>query len=230
MSEIQPLIASPSPRDIVVVKKALDKIPVDKLIVKYYREKEAYKIIRDFFLEHKEYTHCVICPDDLVVTDKVFQKLKSEVERTRLPVLAGICNLSWNELNRCSFCMNVSGFNFVDKETLPLLEPITKHDILQVGHEGFACTFISREVMEEVSFEGMNEDKDAHFDWAFSLECARLGIPLHVYLDAKIIHLKDRRGIGVMENWGVGIKPPATLFNGKPFHIDRKDNQNETKS
>ena len=203
------LIASPSPRDIPEVQEALNKIREDKLLVKYYPEKEAYSIIKRWFLGHKEYDYLCICPDDLVVTNKVFQQLKNKVEETKLPVLAGICNLSWNELDRCSFCMNVSGFNFVDNETLPLIEHMAKDGVLQVGHEGFACSFISRDVMQKVSFEGVNEDKSAHFDWSFSLECTRFNIPIHVYLDAKMIHLRDRLGKGVYENWGRGIKPPA---------------------
>lgn len=229
---VKSLIASPSPRDLVEVKEALDQIKEDKLFVKYYKEKYAYRIIRNFFLERPEYNYLVICPDDLVVTNEGFQRLKKKVEQTNLPVLAGVCNLSWNEMDTYSFCMNVSGFKFVTLETFQNIKnqqqigilPKDNNGILKVGHEGFACTFISREVMEKVSFEGLNDDKDAHFDWAFSLECSKLQIPLHVYLEARFLHLRDRLGKGVYESWGMG-KPPAIVFekSSQLVNVDPQD-------
>ena len=67
MTKINPLLCCPSPRDIREVYEALRETGYDRLYAKYYPEKTAYNLLRDYFLDHTEYTHLVICPDDLII-------------------------------------------------------------------------------------------------------------------------------------------------------------------
>ena len=72
---------------------------IDFSIVKMKPEPEAYKDGRDFFLEHEEYTHLVICPDDLVIYYVPFMKLRRETEKYDFPNLCGISNLDEDRPN-----------------------------------------------------------------------------------------------------------------------------------
>jgi hypothetical protein len=200
---IKPLICSPSPRDIPEVRAAWDTIHCDRYLAKYFDEKQAYEILRDYFLDNKEYTHMVICPDDLVVTKEVFDTLMKNVTMFDFPVLAGICNLDWQQMDTYSCCQQVSGFQFFKDKDL-------HGEIIRVGHEAFACSWIRRDVIEQIELNGVNEGH--HFDWAFSLECAKRMVPIHVDTSAKMLHLKNRLSNGTLENSGVGIKQPMTVF------------------
>jgi hypothetical protein len=210
--EIRPLICSPSPRDIPEVRVAWDTLPCDKFLVKYQDEKTAYKLLRDFFLEHNEYTHMVICPDDLIVTKEVFKILSDDQTVFNYPVLAGICNLSWQQMDTYSCCRKVSGFQFLTEKELTEMR-VRSNDpqlILHMGHEAFACSWMRRDVVEKIPLEGMNEGH--HFDWAFSIACRKYGVMIHVDTSARMLHLKNRLGNGLLENSGVGIKAPTTIY------------------
>lgn len=215
--EMNPLMARPSPRDIPEVKEESDKIKIEKLWVKYYQEKEAYTIIQDYFLDHKQYTHLVIAPDDLVVTREAFDRIRHWSVKYRLQVIAGICNLSWQERDKFSCCQSVSGFRFATEEDFDNHRWYDGRyrQLIEVGHEGFACSCIRRDVFENYNIrldDGMNDDKSAHFDWAFSLKCNKAGIPIYVDKKARMLHLRNRLGEGVLENKGVGLKQPTVIL------------------
>jgi hypothetical protein len=214
VTNVIPLVCSPSPRDIKEVRAAWDTLPHDKFLAKYHDEKTAYKLLRDFFLEHEEYSHMVICPDDLVVTRDVFKSLLNNTIVLDYPVLAGMCNLSWQQMDTYSFCKKISGFKFVTEKDLPEVRAEQNNSvILRVGHEAFACSWIRRDIVEKIELNGLNEGH--HFDWAFSIECAKRNIPLHVDITAKLLHLKNRLGNGLLENSGIGIKQPTTSYEQK---------------
>ena len=85
---VKPLIFIPSVRDLPEVKEAVDKLPYDKLWVKYMKQGQAYVTGRNFFLSHPEYTHLVINPDDLIVTEEQIEQLLSD---TQIFVISGWC-------------------------------------------------------------------------------------------------------------------------------------------
>jgi len=80
----------PSPRDVVEVKEAIDSINHDRLWVKYHPQLEAYHVGRMYFLEHMQYTHLMIIPDDLVVLPEHVETLLSNCENYK--VLSGWSN------------------------------------------------------------------------------------------------------------------------------------------
>jgi hypothetical protein len=205
----------PSPRDIPEVLDAHKQIKCHKVWAKYFDEASAYRRLRNFFLYHKEYTHFVICPDDLIVTPEVFEGLRRDMEEQDFPVLAGLCNLNYQDLAKpvvtYSCCLSVSGLQFITSEYLK-----THSGFQKMGHEAFACTWVRRDVLEKIPLNGLNfarmfnedgwmEVEGRSFDWAFSIDCAKHGIPIHVDLDQKMIHLANRLGNGLLEKCGIGL-------------------------
>lgn len=197
-SDIKPLMCIASPRDYPEVKPHRDIIPCDKLWAKYYSEPEAYKILTDYFLTHKEYTHMVIAPDDLIVRKRDFDGLLNDLLNTDYPVLSGICNRNWQEINRYSTYWKCD-----------TSVPLTDDDILsgvpikRVEFEGFTCPFIRRDVVKSIQFNGHDSE--------LSIECYKNNIPIHIDTRVFMVHLMNRLGRGEMEYWGMG-KPSKTMF------------------
>ena len=71
MNNVNLLLFRGSPRsNIENVEMWNGILPCDKLIIRFVSEFKAYKKAREFFIEHKEYTHLVIATDDIVVHPK----------------------------------------------------------------------------------------------------------------------------------------------------------------
>ena len=86
------LIGIPSPRDIPNFKLAIDRINYDKLWVKYMGyQYDPYGQMRDFFLQHDEYTHFAICQDDLILHPKGVQTLIDDLEL--YPIISACFNV-----------------------------------------------------------------------------------------------------------------------------------------
>jgi len=230
-SKVNPLICSASPRDIPEVKEALEKIRCDRVLAKYYTEIEAYAHLREFFLAHKEYSHMVLCPDDLVVTSQAFEAMRRDVEaglilggQNRFRVLSAMCNVVWN-LPKLTF--NMKGDNhidFCDLEQVVTLARYLDRPILQVKDCYFSCTWIRREVVEKVSFDGLPAEegckcfncmhgvKRHSIDYAFAQECNKRDIMMFVDTRVRLKHLAWRLGIDVFENLGLGVEEPEMRF------------------
>ena len=183
----------PSPRDIPQVKEQWHHLPYDKLIVKYMDERSAYETGKSYFLEHDEYSHFVICPDDLVVTSEGLLTLLASVTRIKCETLSGVCNIDEEQpdtyalqpLGTCDYARekpdNTFGRFYMGKSDPRL----PKDRILQVGHSGFACQIISRRLMEQFEFTA-----DGWFDWQFSKICHKLDIPLFADTSVHFYHMR----------------------------------------
>ena len=67
---MKPLLVIFNPRSIPEFYKAIEKINgISKLWIKYFPQDEAYNKAREFFLQ-SDYTHFMILPDDLIVTQE----------------------------------------------------------------------------------------------------------------------------------------------------------------
>lgn len=203
------LIACPSPRDIEIVSEELKKIPCDKFFVKYHHENDAYRLIRDYFLEHREYDgYLIICPDDLIFTKKDYDILLTDVERLNPPAISGICNVTRD--NAYWYSVSDAGnpeyyyMSWIDIKKLEEPPPIKK-----VTFVGFSATWIRRDIIEEkkVTFTGMPggyEDRECGFDQRFAIELFKQNIPQYVDCRAKMLHLA---AVGLAQE-NVGRKKP----------------------
>lgn len=216
---IKPLIASPSPRDIPQVREALGFLShVDKLLVKYLPEREAYTIIRSYFLEHEQYTHLIICPDDLVVSVKTHQQLQFDLEENRhIRVLSGVCNIN----SEPAYAGKV---NAVRSHRINPIRDQRKYDwlyendydpqrpIIPILFAGFAYMWIEREVVERVPFRDDNEingnrGSGGAVDVMFCNDCLDKGIDVWADMTARSDHLSSAN-----RTLKVGVEQPTTIF------------------
>lgn len=192
---INPLLFSPSPRDIPAVLKLWDDLQYDHLVEKYKKPLDAYQSAKKYFLKHEEYTHLVVCPDDLEVTRDALRILTDDIKLLDYPpVIAGMCNMDENQPE--VYNIQDTGISYADnkppagKNSWMRRKDLPKDVIFQVGFAGFACEFINREVMELVSFVGATTDGQGNMDWAFTKECSMLDVPILV---DKRVNLWHRR-------------------------------------
>ena len=203
------LIGIPSIRDIPDFKEAIDKIPCDKLWIKYHREREAYRVMRKMFLGTKSYDYLIICPDDLIVTPKDYEILYNDVKEFDFPVIGGIFNISYD--NRDSYA--------AARELVPYI-PLTPQELFTgdpikfVASDQFAFTFVRRDVVKMIEFHSKRYSSTA-FDQAFALECDDHVIPKRIDVRANMLHLANRKGNGQFEYSGLGVKRPTMIF--QPF-------------
>jgi GT2 family glycosyltransferase len=210
--DIKTLIAVPSPRDIVIFKNALDKIEgVDKLIVKYHPENEAYNTIETYFLEHKDkYNFLCLIPDDLIVRNKDFQALIQTIEDyggpEKIPVLSGVCNLDNVPGKSSILCIcqdsvihpqrRRRNWQWMDMRSADWLE-FKKERLREVKFSGFACQFIRRDIVEKIGLHGdlhynelHRQAQDYSFDVIFCWLCLQAGIPIYVNPQVQMLHLR----------------------------------------
>lgn len=224
---VKPIIALPSPRKVDIViethEKELKDIP--HLWVKYIWEKEAYAIIRDYFLKHNEYTHLIICPDDLIVKREHYDALVTTLEKEDYPVFSGICNKSMIAGDLMAICIdelpNVNRrkgrrFHLASYREMP-------KGIIQVKFAGFPFMFIRRDIVEKIEFESDRKwnpyrrvVRELGFDLPFCHNCNELGIP--IYVDSRVVML-HLLGASLSEPYGnqvenllVGKEPPRVYF------------------
>ena len=202
------LIGVPSPRDIPQFLEATAKLPYDKFWAKYYTEYPAFQHIRNFFLEHTEYTHLAILCDDLIVTPEQAQSLCNLAEE--YACIGGVCNVGRESI--WDNCYNISLTHVTDPFrpnrryefiTIPEAQEIAKTTpIVQTRFQGFPFTIIKREVIEKIDFKtdgfyneniGMKPQTGCCTDTVFCLETWHAGIPMHADLRVVMYHIPNSR-------------------------------------
>lgn len=199
---MRPLFATPSVRDIPDVKKWWPQIPYDKYIVRFKMHREAYIDISDFFTNHTEYTHLIIVADDLEVPPEQLERLFHTMGYWNLQTVSGYCNL--DETNHDTYAIqplgsqdftrdhpDTTGGRWYSKNKKPILP--TDSPLLQIGHGGFCCQIITRELFDKIHLTGKNNEIVGNFDWNFSRECHELGVPLMVDTRVKLWHRRTEQ-------------------------------------
>ena len=139
-----------SPRsDIENVEIWNEKLPCDKLIVRFVSEYKAYKYARQWFLEHPEYTHFVIATDDIVVQPQHIEKLQKDLDEHDFPVLSGYMNVNQTDTEDMNICHKIGmkqrrlrQYKWIKKSELP------DELFIDVEFAGFGLTAIRRDVVD----------------------------------------------------------------------------------
>ena len=212
------LLFRPSPRDnILTVNRWNDKLPCDKLFVKFYTEDAAYKIARDFFLQHTEYDYFVIAPDDMVVYPKNIKQLQKDLAKKEYPVFTGICNVSQKDKEHLTIAFEFEAENSMFKEVKWLLKSeLPEENIFKVGVAGFPLMAIRRDVMEKFDFNdklifnGGKSENGGSIDVLFCWKCKTHDIPIYSDKRISMLHYRDSGRIRV------GNKKAETVFEAYP--------------
>lgn len=192
--------------DIMEFWNRLPSIPADRLVIKYLTQTQSYALIRDYFLTHKQYTHLVMLPDDLLAEYSHFVSLQGRVMETDHPVLSGICNAYCRTeaeiATKTDVCVDKPlardrrerVINVDDRHSL-------KRGIIRVKYVGLSLIFIRRDVVERFPFEGDLKYQDIrrvrpylrynmNSDAMFCNNCIDRDIPIMVDTRIFMFHLR----------------------------------------
>lgn len=223
---INPLICYLRPKDIPQVLDELEKIPCDKLYINYYPYPYPHRIARDYFLAHPEYTHLVMCTNDLVVTHKDYEgMLRNIVNHPMIDVWCGVCNVdTTEECDYWNICFDLPvlkwprQYNWIHKNSG------LKGYVIRVPFAGFPFMWIQRKVMEKMCLNGEDRPgfdgtdlfgKDGYAaDLWFCHSLWDWHVPIYCDTNIDMLHL---RFFGDMQ---VGKKEPFVEFINK--NLERK--------
>jgi GT2 family glycosyltransferase len=180
---------------------------LDKLLVKYYNHEEAFQIIRNFFLEHKEYTHLLIYAEDVLATPDSVKLLIKDAEEYNYPVVTAWFNFDFKRDWIAISTKDLSRERIVLAEQYNFLKPTDMlfydSPFMEVTFTGMPLTLIRRDVVEKVTFKpysythdkilGTYMKRGTMFDLQFCLECRSLGIPIVLDKRAFAVHFGDTR-------------------------------------
>jgi len=200
-------------RDFRITRFWRDQITfIDRLEVSNYLFEEAHKIARDYFLEHKEYSHILIMAEDVVITPDHIKLILDDYEATHYPVICGVINIAFEKPLLAINTRDLRGVRVMhtrDYQMIGLLDVLSNrldYPFQKVFFNGKALMLVRREVMEKVTFSpytywvhprmrrklgAMAPKKGTMFDLKFALECADLGIPVYADLRLLLFHFGD---------------------------------------
>lgn len=208
------LFGCPSPFDFKLVEKHQKNIREDIIKPRYYDELQAYKIIRDYFLSHEEYTHLVIACSDIVVNQSHFDQLKQDLYAKDYDCITGMMNICLEYLDVYNITKNVvyppePVFDWYTESTLP------KEDIFEVKWSGFPLICLARRIVERYEFESVGNfigdhstkgSLDVMLCWRFAQD----GVKIFADKRIKLLHLKEIQEES--QPLLVGIKKPITEY------------------
>lgn len=204
------LILNPSPRHIKIFEAKLNKLNTkyDILRIKNdFDEKHAYNSGREWFLQHPEYTHLAILPDDLLIDVKHVDKLVQDLEEFDYDVLSGISNFA---LSTANFFNKMTAIDYKKYEAVDQLRKTGRFDyfkqimsrveykqikedmknkpnrIIRVALSNFPFTIIKRHVVEKIVFDSNLMGVDT----AFFQSCIINNIATYADLDVESWHIK----------------------------------------
>lgn len=236
--KVNPLIGVLNPRELTEFKNCIDKITnVDKLFIKYFTpESDAYYSLRLWFLMHPEYSHLIICPDDITFTPEHINMLIEGIEKFNFPVLTGYANLDLS--NPDLYSVGLEG-EYIERshrqyKLLTKAKMFNPDGTCKLGRyfqckwAGFGFTTIRRDIVERIPFEddarfnGMRYGTACCVDTVFSYQCNIKGIPMFCDSKVKITHLREGKR-SLMRSFYAGIKPREIILEkeGKKIYEKR---------
>ena len=169
MPKLKTLLGRGSPRsNIPKVEYNNQFLPCDRLIARYIPEWHAYQIMRNYFLQHKEYTHLVLATDDIVVLKKDIEQLQKNLGDD-YPVIAGIMNVDQDDENQDVPNQFIQKRRLHDDRELPGRDSVERmrvdvsrgiaavKDLQAPRHRGFPTVELLIEVVPEPT-DGLRQD------------------------------------------------------------------------
>ena len=160
-----PLIGYWHSVDLQQVKDGLNSIPCDKYQVSYFDYPHPHRKVEAYFREHKQYTHLILIPNDLVYDITNFEKTKKVILEMDYPVLCGLCNVDLGKhKDFYNVCFKLPELPYVNRRYRWLAESQRKellsknHRFVKVGFAGFPATCVRRDVFDKVKINIFNDN------------------------------------------------------------------------
>jgi len=165
-----------------------------------------HNLAREYFLEHKEYTHLIVQPQDLHATKEHYENLIKTVQDTNYDVVSCVCNVErpGHRLNNVwAICKKIPSRDKHKRYYNWIPQTSSKMGILRVEFQGMVFCSISRKVVQrlmidgEYVFKGANHANTNRFgmapDLTFAHCCKDLGIPMYANTDIRLIHYANHK-------------------------------------
>jgi hypothetical protein len=222
---VNPLVCILQPRELEEPVDAIrqELIFVDKLWIKYHDQNTAYKIMQQTFLEHNEYSHLVILPDDLVINKDAYSYLYDDICKLDYGVVSGYCNLENTDKRKhlTNICISklppfppaghtLDDYNFATFSEIDELRETEGWMTIEVKFAGFPLTFIHRRIMQKIKFR---DDQGCCPDSLFAWDLYDNDEQQFIDTRARMKHLKIEDGS--YEKMQVGIKTPEVTWDYK---------------
>ena len=225
--------------DLPEVIDGLNSIPCDKLQVSYFKYPYPHRIIEDWFYTHKEYTHLIMIPNDLVYNNENFQRTKEAIEKYDYPVLSGLCNVDLKQHKTdYNVCFKLPELLYTQRRYRWLADSTRKELInrgvrfVNVGFAGYPAICIRRDVLEKTKLNHLNDkiktkelpiwESRGGFanDLIFAHNLKMIDIPIICDLENTMLHF---RYSGQSQ---IGIKPYKVKFipNGELIDFNVQSN------
>lgn len=200
---------NPSPRKIKLFEEALSQLNNNYDIFRIkndFDEVHAYESGRKFFLEHPEYTHLAVLPDDLLVYPADVEQLVKDVEEfPDYDIISGICNFAYSNkrfFNHMSVTemkkyegadriRRTGKFKWPDdimtRERFDEILKNPKEDkLVRCAHIAFSFPLIRRNIVEKIPFSA----NAMGVDTAYSQACLKENVKMYADVRVEMLHMK----------------------------------------
>lgn len=198
---INPLVVIPSPREVKIVHEQIENIlygKFDIFYLKYFTALTAYNIALKTTLRHPEYDGMILIPDDIVLTQELWDKFYKAVSSGKYEMISGVCNLSAYNQEQTKL-LNITQDIIPDIFAIPhnIIKDLWIKDKdlpktdkpMKVAYAGFAVTYFSRkflENMKEFKENGLRQSRDVQTaKWARENKIDQYIVP-----SARFLHLR----------------------------------------
>jgi len=202
------------------IEKDLMKIPADKFITNYMPYPHPHNLAYAFFVQHKEYTHLIVQPQDLHATKEDFTSLIKTVKDTGYDIVSCVCNVEREghpAFHKWAICKEIPNIDKNKRYYKWVPESKKKLGLMQVEFQGMVFCCISRRIVEKIDlktgtpfFKGTIHKGTGDFlaapDLTFCHCCKNAGVPIWANTDIRLKHYSNHKP------HLVGIKEASTKF------------------
>lgn len=199
--QINPLLAYWTAVDLIAVYKGLEECPCDQIHIKYFDYPYPHRIAEDYFKAHKEYTHLILVPNDLIPSRQAYNKLL--INAQKYDVTCGVCNVDLAKYrDYLNITSNLPALEYEKRRYRWISKNRYVNMILKVPFAGFPMMCVARHVLEKTRINWLSPqmkgenlaiwEKDGGYsnDLAFAYNLDRLGIPIMADTSINLLHLR----------------------------------------
>ncbi len=198
--------------DYETINAKLEKIPCDKFITNYMPYPFPHNLARDYFLEHTEYTHLIVMPQDLEPPTP--EEFKTFLDQAKdYDVLSCVCNVEregHRDFYKWAICKELPSLDKTKRKYNWFPSTDEKLGIVKVKFQGMVFACIARKVIERKMIDG---------EWVFKGTIHRDNNPFGAAPDLTFCHCCDKLGIEIHANTDIRLKHYA---NHKPSKVGKE--------